>query len=280
MALRQRPITKSGIEDFYSGYAEEYEQIYDDYLSSSQALISAVCDSVPSGSSRVCIVDLGCGTGHQLARIHAGLVKKGFEPDSVLAVGLDITDEMVQVAARRHPELSFEVGSFLDPVLVENLVGHVSTFSPSFVAVTVLGNTVGHVAPDRYADFAACVQKLMSLAKQSISFIEFRDGDRLSQDKPAFELRCNKQFGNEHVLSFYVMEHLTDHYPTDIYVFKLSNQNAGMELHAKRIYTKSGFYVRPKSFEQALSAIGIVTNVPSLKSKLDYGIVWKVERAK
>lgn len=65
-----------------------------------RGLLAAVAELAGAGR----LLDLGCGPGHvtaYLARHHRDVL------------GIDLSPEMVAIARRRHPELSFEVGSML-----------------------------------------------------------------------------------------------------------------------------------------------------------------------
>jgi SAM-dependent methyltransferase/GT2 family glycosyltransferase len=62
----------------------------------------AAIDRLPRGRAHVRVLDLGCGDGDALA----ALVAAGLDPS--LASGVDVREEAVQQARRRHPALRFE----------------------------------------------------------------------------------------------------------------------------------------------------------------------------
>lgn len=82
---------------------------------------------VPEGSS---VLDLGCGTGDLL---HALKPKRG--------VGVDFSQEMVQMASQKHPELEFRVadmeglegwGETFDFIIMSDVVGHLLDVQKTF----------------------------------------------------------------------------------------------------------------------------------------------------
>jgi len=278
MSQEQNRVTNNDIGRYYNITAEDYEKIYEDYLMNSQEIIRSICDAIPRRDDlRVCVVDLGCGTGYQLSEIQSFLSQNPSYSE-VLALGLDISSEMVDSANRRHSNINCVVGSFLDQKIMEILLAKVRTFQPNFVIVSVLGNTITHISSDMYPLFAQDVKSLINAGSgKGCSFVEFRDGDFLSREKPTFELRCHKKFDDEYILSFYVMKHEQHRYPTDIYIFKLSSLDGTPKLSVKRVYTKLAFYVRPEELKSAFSKYGEITNLTEPQSKLHYGKIWRID---
>ena len=80
--------------DYYALHANEVAQRYEVAPS---PLAHRFADSFPSGSR---ILDIGCGSGRDLAQLH----KQGFQP-----YGVDGTEEFVQLAQMLHPELKGRV---------------------------------------------------------------------------------------------------------------------------------------------------------------------------
>ena len=80
--------------DYYALHANEVAQRYEVAPS---PLAHRFADSFPSGSR---ILDIGCGSGRDLAQLH----KQGFQP-----YGVDGTKEFVQLAQMLHPELKGRV---------------------------------------------------------------------------------------------------------------------------------------------------------------------------
>lgn len=76
--------------DYYSAHAVQLAQRYGEAPSS---LGPRIASSVPTGGR---VLDIGCGTGRDLAQ----LARQGFDP-----FGVDGTPEFVELAQQYHPEL-------------------------------------------------------------------------------------------------------------------------------------------------------------------------------
>jgi SAM-dependent methyltransferase len=88
----------------YDAVATTYAEQFSDELDHKpldRALLAAFCDMTALGR----IADIGCGSGH-ISRFVAD------RRSDVL--GVDLSPEMVAVARRRHPDLTFEVASMTD----------------------------------------------------------------------------------------------------------------------------------------------------------------------
>jgi SAM-dependent methyltransferase len=90
--------------DYYALHASEVAQRYEVAPS---PLAHRFAESFPSGGR---ILDIGCGSGRDLAQLH----KQGFQP-----YGVDGTEELVQLAQMLHPELKGRVVQGLLPDLSE-----------------------------------------------------------------------------------------------------------------------------------------------------------------
>jgi SAM-dependent methyltransferase len=88
--------------DYYAHHASEVAQRYEVTPS---PLAHRFSESFPSGGR---ILDIGCGSGRDLAQLH----KQGFQP-----YGVDGTEEFVQLAQMLHPELKGRVVQGLLPDL-------------------------------------------------------------------------------------------------------------------------------------------------------------------
>jgi SAM-dependent methyltransferase len=88
--------------DYYALHASEVAQRYE---VSPSPLAHRFAESFPSGGR---ILDIGCGSGRDLAQLH----KQGFQP-----YGVDGTEEFVQLAVMLHPELKGRVVQGLLPDL-------------------------------------------------------------------------------------------------------------------------------------------------------------------
>ena len=88
--------------DYYALHAREVAQRYE---VSPRPLAHRFAESFTSGGR---ILDIGCGSGRDLAQLH----KQGFQP-----YGVDGTEEFVQLAQMLHPELKDRVVQGLLPDL-------------------------------------------------------------------------------------------------------------------------------------------------------------------
>ena len=85
-----------------------------------------------AASSKFCVLDAGCGTGHHLAGLAAALTPP------IIGLGLDIAKEAARQAARRWPALAFAVADLWSdwPVQDEAVDLVVSIFAPKHFSET------------------------------------------------------------------------------------------------------------------------------------------------
>ncbi|MDP1883885.1 MAG: class I SAM-dependent methyltransferase [Candidatus Moranbacteria bacterium] len=79
---------------FYNKIAKEYAETFDSDRSDDRYVDGLL--ACLNGNSR--ILDLGCGTG----RLAGYMQAKGFE-----VVGVDLSEKMLEIAKRKHPEMGF-----------------------------------------------------------------------------------------------------------------------------------------------------------------------------
>jgi SAM-dependent methyltransferase len=91
---------RSGYDAVAATYAAQFSDELD-HKPLERGLLSAFCEMAPPGP----VADIGCGPGH----ITAFLSDRRTD-----VVGVDLSQEMIAVARRHHPELSFAVASMLD----------------------------------------------------------------------------------------------------------------------------------------------------------------------
>jgi len=111
----------------YDAVAETYATMFGDELDGKpldRALLAAFAETV-SGP----VADLGCGPGH----VTAHLQRLGCE-----AFGVDLSPEMVAVARRTYPALSFSVGDMTQLDITPGSVGGIVAFY-----------SIIHLTPDR-----------------------------------------------------------------------------------------------------------------------------------
>lgn len=104
----------------YDAAAEVYAEHLSNELDGKpldRALLALFAEEVGPGAE---VLDVGCGPGHITAHL-AGLGLK--------AIGLDLSAGMIDVARRRHPELTFDVGSVLDLPPSGRFAGVVAMYS-------------------------------------------------------------------------------------------------------------------------------------------------------
>ena len=126
----------------YDAVAEQYaRELADELLSKpvDRALYSCFAELVGLGGT---VGDVGCGPGH----ITSHLADLGLDP-----VGVDLSSGMIEIARRRHPELTFLVGSLTD------LGVPASAWSGAVVPYSLI-----HLAP---ADRAAAYEELWRVIK-------------------------------------------------------------------------------------------------------------------
>ncbi|MEU6141547.1 methyltransferase domain-containing protein [Streptomyces sp. NPDC047081] len=122
---------------FYDAIAEDYAQLFLDPLAESpldRAVLAGFAELVGKGGA---VADLGCGPG----RVTRFLASLGLD-----VFGLDLSESMLAIARREHPELRFERGSMLALDLAdEALAGVVSWYSSIHTPVDEL--------PSLFAEF-------------------------------------------------------------------------------------------------------------------------------
>lgn len=113
------------IEDImFSKTARYYDEIYSykDYRTEVQRLLAIIRGNLQSRGNR--LLDIGCGTGR-----HIEYLKKHFYVE-----GLDISEEFIEIARQRNPDITFHQADMKDFEL-----GH------TFDVVTCLFSSIGYV---------------------------------------------------------------------------------------------------------------------------------------
>ncbi len=103
----------------YDSMAVRYAEFVQDPVNAEpfgRALIGVFADLVGSRGANGTAVDVGCGPGHRTDLLaHLGLSVHG----------IDLSPAMIELARRKHPDLSFDVGSILDLDFADCSVGGV-----------------------------------------------------------------------------------------------------------------------------------------------------------
>lgn len=120
----------------YSSFACYYNQIFPYHESVSQLLSKQIHKSHSK------ILDIGCATGEYIGRL-------GLQPH--LRTGIDLSREMITLAARKYPRTRFFVK---DMRRVDELEGN---YDLSFC----IGNTAAYLPPEQYGSFLAKIRNLL-----------------------------------------------------------------------------------------------------------------------
>jgi ubiquinone/menaquinone biosynthesis C-methylase UbiE len=117
----QNKETSFVVKDFSNMYDDFYVSIYDDLMHcperQSFELMSLYKETKPSSSSS--ILDIGCGTGHQISSF-----RKTFQCQ---VFGLDKSKAMIEKCQQTFPDLSFSFicGNTMDPLFEANTFTHI-----------------------------------------------------------------------------------------------------------------------------------------------------------
>jgi SAM-dependent methyltransferase len=109
--------TRSSYDTDAAGYAAEVRGLLDErpYLRASLTLFADLVNEGERGP----VADVGCGPGYVAAYLH---------DIGVDAFGIDLSPEMVAVARRDHPEVSFEVGTMTNLDLADGSLAGIIAF--------------------------------------------------------------------------------------------------------------------------------------------------------
>lgn len=143
----------------YDAVAETYAALFGDELAGKpldRALLAAFAETV-SGP----VADLGCGPGHVTAHLH-GL--------GCAAFGVDLSPEMVAVARRTYPAVSFSLGDMTQlDITSESLGGIVAFYS------------IIHLPPDLLPVALAEFARVLAPSGQVLLAFQTGAGERLHQ---------------------------------------------------------------------------------------------------
>ena len=122
-------MPKDNVREHFEGIAGEYDRWKEKSAYYYRLLAGIYRERVPEGAS---VLEIGCGTGTLLAAL-----------SPVRGVGVDVSPRMVEIAAAKHPSLSFRVadaeafdpGETFDFVIVPDVVEHLSDPQAMFRSV-------------------------------------------------------------------------------------------------------------------------------------------------
>jgi SAM-dependent methyltransferase len=143
----------------YDAVAETYAELFGDELAGKpldRALLAAFAETV-SGP----VADLGCGPGH----VTAHLRRLGCQ-----AFGVDLSPEMVAVARRAYPGLSFSVGDMTQLDITSGSLGGIVAFYSTI-----------HLPPDRLPLALAEFARVLAPGGQVLLAFQTGAGERLHQ---------------------------------------------------------------------------------------------------
>jgi SAM-dependent methyltransferase len=143
----------------YDAVAETYAELFGDELAGKpldRALLAAFAETV-SGP----VADLGCGPGHVTAHLH----RLGCE-----AFGVDLSPEMVAVARRAHPALSFSVGDMTQLDITSGSLGGIVAFY-----------SIIHLTPDRLPVALAEFARVLAPGGHVLLAFQTGAGERVHQ---------------------------------------------------------------------------------------------------
>src|SRR5262249_54428178 len=102
--------------------------------------------SLKAWRDATCVLDAGCGNGYYISRLHEFFPKKRY-------CGVDISQELVAIAARRHPDIAVTLADFtryapdrrFDLIVMRFLVQHLKDFGPILDAPALLRPRTGRL---------------------------------------------------------------------------------------------------------------------------------------
>jgi SAM-dependent methyltransferase len=109
--------TRSSYDTDAPGYAEKVRGLLDEnpYLRASLALFADLVQGAGGGR----VADIGCGPGYVTGHLHDA---------GVDVFGIDLSPEMIAIARRDYPDVSFEVGTMTDLQLADDSVAGIIAF--------------------------------------------------------------------------------------------------------------------------------------------------------
>jgi SAM-dependent methyltransferase len=131
---------KQGAEIYDEFYANIYDHLVYNNIKTDYEIGEIINSTSPSSQS--IILDIGCGTGHHVAKLNY---------KNLQVIGIDVSPAMIKIAKEKYPSYNFKVGDALDS----------GQFDPSsFTHILCLYFTIYYFKDKRYF-FDNCMEWLM-----------------------------------------------------------------------------------------------------------------------
>lgn len=129
-----KPNTAEKMDDFFNQRADSYDQHMRDSLASFDPFYQAVCQHISSTNEKIQILDIGIGTGNELAYIFAKAPK-------AVITGMDVSAEMLRQLREKYQ-------AFLDQIDLKKGSYLTLPFGPEQFHYAVSVMTVHHLMPE------------------------------------------------------------------------------------------------------------------------------------
>lgn len=269
------------ITTFYNQYAQWYEYIYKDYLERSIKVLNDILSQyVSKKKGKYLVVDMGCGVGTQIREVRNILNKE----KKVVAVGIDISKNMMEKAKEKNDEIIYIEGDFTERNIIQKIKKQINEQHFDFILIMCLGNTLAHILQQKYHQFLNNIDQILKNFSNKntdhLILLEFRNGKKLSSKKPLFEkLTCGLIGNNKLFVSFYFMDHgKKGRYPTEVYLFELDYSSG--ELTQKVFKNNISYYVYAEQLQDEMSKLEFQKIGTNFKSPLRFGEIWLVKKSK
>lgn len=265
-------------------YAENYEKLYSTYLSDPCVTV-AIQDAVRPHirPEALMIVDLGCGVGRQLSTVATAL-----NIPIANCLGIDRSIAMHGRHDYDHGGWTFIEGDFTTSNGRNAILDKIRGVAPEKIVFICLGNTIGHIAPEGYAELARFlyeVQGHVLTVKATYVFIEYRDGEqyrKLCDPLSSHSIGGDRTnaYGSAEFLgqlgsdfyAFYVREEINSkQYRVFLYSLGANTQTTGVACTLSGLLIDDAFYVDADCLCHAFQTAGFKSLIVNDRSALETG---------